>query len=249
VAALVVALTPRSLVRFVAVVGVSAIALALFTHAGPLEVWHSDWPLLVLGGVSVTILLRDERGTTVATLALGGVLLLGSVYVLKNPSLDRYFSLLVPAAAFLAGTALASLPRSARPPALAAIGLVALTGFMHPVPGSRNHDVFATVARQVAPRLSADATPLLTAAPDAYGFWLPKHAVRRMRPGARGAVLLDAAQRSYAPRLSAEGTVLARVSDEIAFTRTNGEIDADPAVLVAGEVISRADATKTNHGR
>ena len=116
VAALLVALTPRSLVRFVAVVGVSAIALALFTYAGPLEVWHSDWPLLVLGGVSVTILLRDERGTTVATLALGGVLLLGAVYVLKNPSLERYFSLLVPAAAFLAGTALASLTRSARLP-------------------------------------------------------------------------------------------------------------------------------------
>ena len=60
-----------------------------------------------------------------------------------------------------------------------------------------------------------------------------------MRPGARGAVLLDAAQRSYEPGLAAKGTVLARVSGEIAFTRTNGEIDADPAVLVAGEVISR----------
>ena len=120
---------------------------------------------------------------------------------------------------------------------------------MHPAPGSRNYDVFATVARQVAPTLNADAAPLLTAAPDAYGFWLPTHAVRRVRPGARGAVLLDAAQRSYAPGLAAKGTVLARVSDEIAFTRTNGEIDADPAVLVAGEVVPRAHAVKTKHGR
>jgi hypothetical protein len=244
VAALLVAWTPRALVRIVALAGVAAVAFALFTQDGPREVWHSDWPLLILGGLSLMLLLRDERGTTVATVALGVVLLLGAVYVLKNPSLDRYFSLLVPAAALLAGIAAASLPAWARPPALAAIGLVALIGFLNPVRGSRDYDVFATVARQLAPALDADAAPLLTAAPDAYGFWLPGHSVRRMRPGARGAVLLDAAQRSYEPGLAAKGRVLARVSDEIAFTRTNGEIDADPAMLVAGEVVPRARVAK-----
>jgi hypothetical protein len=243
---LLVAWAPESVVRVLALAGAGAITFALFAQAGPQEVWHSDWPLLVLGGVSVAILLRDERGTRVATLALGVVLLLGVVYMLKNPSLDRYFSLLVPVAALLAGLSAASLPASLKPPALVAIGLVALAGFAHPVPGSRDYDVFATVARQVAPTLDAAGAPLLTAAPDAYGFWLPAHPVRRMQPGARGAVLLDAAQRSYEPDLAARGTVLARVSDEIAFTRTNGEIDANPAVLIEGEVVPRAHSAPTH---
>ena len=242
VTALLVAWTPQWLVRFVAVACAAAVAVALFTQAGPREVWRVDWPLLVLGGLSLMLLLCDGRGTMIAMVAMGFVLLLGTVYVLKNPSLDRYFSILVPAAALLVGIALASVPASARAPALGAIVLVAFAGFLNPVPGSRDYDAFATVARQVAPRLDADRAPLLTAAPDAYGFWLPDHSVRRMRPGARGAVLLDAAQRSYEPGLAAKGTVLARVSDEIAFTRTNGEIDAEPAVLVAGKVIPRERA-------
>lgn len=234
------ALMPRSVVRFAASAAAVVVAFALVTEAGPRGIWHSDWPLLLLGGASVAILLRDERGTTLAAMCLGIVLVLGAVYVLKNPALDRYFSLLMPVAALLAGLAAGSLPAAARPPAFAAIALVALAGFMRPVPGSRDYDVFATVARQVRPTLDAYAGPLLTAAPDAYGFWLPDHAVRRIEPGACGAVLLDAAQRSYEPKVAASGTVLTRVTDEIAFTRTNGEIDAYPAVLVDGQVVPRA---------
>jgi len=244
IAVLLLAWAPLTLVRAGAIAGAAVVALAVVTEAGPRDVWRSDWPLLVLGAAGLAILLRHERGTTVATLALGVVLLLGAVYVLKNPSLDRYFSLLVPVAALLAGVAAASLPAAARPPAFAAVGLVVLTGFMHPVPGSRDYDVFATVARQVAPTLDSNAAPLVTAAPDAYGFWLPDHSVLRMEPGARGAVLLDAAQRSYEPELGASGRVLTRVSDEIAFTRTNGEIDADAAVLVDGKVVSHAEPAK-----
>jgi len=59
----------------------------------------------------------------------------------------------------------------------------------------------------------------------------------------RGAVLLDAAQRLYAPGLTSQGVVITRVADEIAFSRSNGEIDADPAVLVAGTVVA-ADARR-----
>ena len=81
--------------------------------------------------------------------------------------------------------------------------------------------------------------PLVTAAPDAYGFWLPDHAVKRMRPGVRGAILLDATQRLYEPRLTADGTVVARL-DALAFSRPDLEIDADPATLVAGRVVSDA---------
>jgi len=232
--------TPTSFGRVLAVGAAGMIAFSVITHAGPREVWRFDWPLLALCGVSAAILLRDERGSRLTTLVLGVVLLLGAVYVVKNPSLDRYFSLLVPVFVLLAGLSAASLPGRLRPFALVAIGLVALAGFTHPVPGSRDYDVFATVAQEVAPALDADGRPLLTAAPDAYGFWLPAHTVRQMLPGARGAVLLDAAQRSYEPGLAARGTVLTRVFDEIAFTGTNGEIDADPAVLIDGEVVPRA---------
>jgi hypothetical protein len=78
----------------------------------------------------------------------------------------------------------------------------------------------------------------VTAAPDAYGFWLPEHGVKRMRPGVRGAVLLDAAQRLYEPQLTADGTVVARVHGALAFARPDLEIDADPAILVAGRVVA-----------
>ena len=77
----------------------------------------------------------------------------------------------------------------------------------------------------------------MTAAPDAYGFLLPDHSVIRMRPGIRGAILLDAAQRLYEPRLTADGRVVARVGGALAFSRPDLEIDADPAILVVGSVV------------
>ena len=64
-----------------------------------------------------------------------------------------------------------------------------------------------------------------------------------MRPGSRGAVLLDAAQRLYEPDLTAKGKVVVRVSDEIAFSRPDAEIDAAPALLVAGTVVA-SDASQ-----
>lgn len=42
----------------------------------------------------------------------------------------------------------------------------------------------------------------------------------------------------YAPGLTAKGVVVTRIADEIAFSRPNGEIDADPALLVAGTVVA-----------
>ena len=58
-----------------------------------------------------------------------------------------------------------------------------------------------------------------------------------MRPGAQGAVLLDAAQRVYKPGLTATGDLIVRIEGEIAFAGPDLEIDAEPAVLVAGEVV------------
>lgn len=246
--ALVVGLAPDRALLLAAAVGVGLATLAVLTQAGPGEVWRTDWPLLVAGAVGIAVLVCDKGSRRTAMVVLGTVLTLGAVYYLKNPSLPRYFSLLLPAGAVLAGVAVASLPRRARPVALAAVAGAALLGFVHPIPGSRDHDMFPVVAKDVAPHLAA--ATLITAAPDAYGFWLPNHPVRTMRPGAKGAVLLDAAQRVYQPSLTAEGAVVARIDEELAFARPDLAIDADPALLVRGEVINsdRGDRVPESEG-
>ena len=79
--------------------------------------------------------------------------------------------------------------------------------------------------------------PLVTAAPDAYGFWLPEQRVRRMRPGIHGAILLDAAQRLYEPRLTADGAWSPASGAPSPSHAPISEIDTDPAVLVVGSVV------------
>jgi hypothetical protein len=97
--------------------------------------------------------------------------------------------------------------------------------------------MFPAVAGRLERGLGNGGEPLVTAAPDAYGFWLPDHSVIRMRPGISGAILLDAAQRLYEPRLTADGRVVARVGGALAFSRPDLEIDTDPAILVVGSVV------------
>ena len=233
---------PTGWLRYAAAPAAGLVALAVAVEPGPLALWHDDWPLLLAGAAGLTVLLERGRNHQVAALtAVAIVLLLGSVYLVKNPGLVRYFALLLPAAAVLAGLALSALPPRERVAALPAIAVVAAAGWLQPVPGNRDFDMFPMVARGIASTLeAAHPEPLVTAAPDAYGFWLPRQPVREMRPGRRGAVLLDAAQRLYAPRLTAKGRAVARVSDDIAFARPDLEIDARPAVLVVGRV-ARAD--------
>jgi hypothetical protein len=232
--AAIAALVPTRCLEYAALVAFALVPIMVSTREGAAEVWHTDWPLLVLAAVGFVVLLLDRRRRGTAIVALGAVVVLGAVYVLKNPTLARYFTLLLPAAAVLAGVAVASMPRATRPVALGAVAAATAVGFLHPVSGSRDYDMFPVVARGVARHLGG--TALVTAAPDAYGFWLPAHAVREMRPGARGAVLLDATQRLYDPDLTATGSVVAHI-DELAFAGPDLEIDADPAVLVAGEVV------------
>ena len=81
------------------------------------------------------------------------------------------------------------------------------------------------------------ATPtLVNAAPDAYSVLLPDRAVRAMRPGAIGLVLLDAAQRAYEPGVRVRGWVVARLPNPVGFRRPNGDLDRSPAVVVDGVV-------------
>ena len=232
---------PTRWLLYLPVAAVVLVAFAIATEPGPQELWQDDWPSLLAGAAGLAVLVARGRNHQAATLtAVGIVLLLGSVYLVKNPGLVRYFSLLLPAVAVLAGLALSALSPRERVAALPAIAVVAAIGWFQPVPGNRDFDMFPMVARGIASTLaSAHPEPLVTAAPDAYGFWLPGQPVRGMRPGARGAVLLDAAQRLYEPQLTAKGRAVARVSDDIAFARPDLEIDAGPAVLVVGLVVSR----------
>jgi len=89
---------------------------------------------------------------------------------MKNPSLERYFSLLLPLAALLVGIAVAALPQRARPLALGAVALAVAAGFLHPVPGSRDYDMFSVVAKRVAPTLDSSALVTAAPAPTASGF-------------------------------------------------------------------------------
>ena len=51
---------------------------------------------------------------------------------------------------------------------------------LEPIPGSRDYDVFPGRGRLAGS--CGGNEPLVTAAPDAYGFWLPEHAVRGCGP-------------------------------------------------------------------
>jgi hypothetical protein len=233
-----VAVLPRRALPYLSLAGLGLAAVALVDRPGPAALWHDDWPLLVVGAAGLVVLARG-RDPKPAAAVIGAVLLLGSVYLVKNPTLERYFALLLPAAAILAALALAELQGRARKLGAVAVAAAAGLALLHPVPGSRDYDMFPMVAERIAPRLDPVPEPLVTAAPDAYGFWLPEVTVHKMRAGVRGAILLDAAQRLYSPGLRARGRVVARVSDGIAFARPDLEIDAAPAVLVAGRVVSR----------
>jgi hypothetical protein len=241
------AVAPVALVRYAALAGLAAATFVVASAPAVEELWRDDRALLVVGAAGFVVLLRDASNRRTALLVLGAAVLLGSVYVIKNPALERYVTILLPCMAVLAGLAVAALAPRARLVALAAIAGAVALGFHHPIPGNRDHDVFSTIAASVNESLpTTDA--LVTAAPDAYGFWLPAYAVRGMRQGASGAILLDPAQRAYEPGLTAKGTVVLRIADEFAFSRPDGELDARPAVVVAGRVVARSHGALPSPG-
>jgi hypothetical protein len=231
---------PAGWLRYAAVAAAGLVVLAVAVEPGPLALWHADWPLLLAGAAGLVVLLDRRRDNDAAALTVVAVvLLLGSVYLVKNPgSCATSRSCSPPPRCSPAWLCRHSrrgsvLPRSRRSRSWRSAGF-------QPIPGNRDFDMFPMVARSIARTLATThPEPLVTAAPDAYGFWLPRQPVHGMHPGARGAVLLDAAQRLYEPRLTARGRAVARVSDDIAFARPDLEIDAGPAVLVVGRVVAR----------
>src|SRR5262249_50838720 len=131
-------LSPASL-RFAVALAVAAVALALLTTTGPAGLVGVEWPLLLLGAVALVVVLGDRRHGSAAVMALGAVVLLGAVYLLKNPSLTRYFGLLLPAVALLVGLGISALRYRLQPLGVAAVAVVAAVGVHHSLPGSRDY--------------------------------------------------------------------------------------------------------------
>jgi hypothetical protein len=203
------------------------------------RVWlHGDWALACLAAASLTGLAWDRAQTRATGTVLIAAAALAVVYHIKNPSSDRYLAQLVPLLAVLAGLGAGRLRRIgarrallAVPAAAAAVVGLSLSS-VHVAPGP---DLFAALA----PKLTDDPSlPLVTAAPDAYGFLLPRRTVRQMQPGAAGLVLLDGAQRTYAPGLTATGTLVATF-DQAVFERPDGSLDRRNLTLVRGTVVRR----------
>ena len=239
----VIALADRVLAgRVNAVVAILGVALLMTlgsaTSQGLRELWGHDRWVLGAGVVGLGIaVLGSRRDVALRVLVVGA--LLGGVYWAKNPGSERYFSIVLPlVAAILAGLGvaeLARLRRSVQAPVLGAVAIVGVVGVLGLSTANYEQDVFSRTAERLAPVLGR-ADPLVTAAPDAYSFWLPAQRVRTMRPGVRGLILLDPAQRAYAPRLGARGKVVARLVTDFAFFRPDGAVDTGDAVLVAGRV-------------
>ena len=237
-AAAVIAPPTRFLVGVGAVVLLGVLIVGSVTAPGLAEMWGNDWPLLGLGLAGLALTVFDQHRRRYALAVLLAAVLLGTVYWVKNPALERYFAIVLPLAAVLVGVGVAALSRSRRSlvvPACAVVTAVVAVGFVRTSTANHDQDVFSRTAQKLSPVLSR-SDPLVTAAPDAYGFWLPAQPVRTMRPGVRGMILLDPAQRSYASDLTASGRIVARFENDLAFSRPDGEIDVGAAILVAGSV-------------
>jgi len=244
-AALLVPGLPRR--RAIAVGGalIGAGAAAALVHGVPpgVRTWlASDWPLavaaLALGAAALA--LGRHRAAAFRTLVLCG--LIGAVYLVKNPASDRYVAQLVPALAILAALGIAALAPRRR---AAAVAVAAVAAAAMPVLGTAPTAVGPDMFGGIAARLSTlPGGPIVTAAPDAYGFLLPARAVRALRPGARGLIVLDAAQRTYEPELTARGTVIARIPAGPGFLRPDGVLDDAAAVVVDGAASARAQGNR-----
>ena len=117
--------------------------------------------------------------------------------------------------------------------ATAALGLALAPLLCAPAQPPVGRDYFQTLAVWLR---HAPPGPLVSAAPDAFGYLLPERAEQAIAPGARGLILLDAAEREYAPASAAIGTPLQSYVPDGGFERPDGSIDSAPARLLAGVV-------------
>ena len=221
-----------STVAALSLVGVLLVALV---HG---SAWSSlgrrDWPLLALASAGLVLACRSAAARAHALRIATIVVALALAYWWKNPDSERYVALLLPALAVLAGLGLDRLGRARYASLTAAAGLALVGALAAGVP-SVGQDSFSEIAARLE---HAPAGPLVTAAPDAYGVLLPGRAVRVMRPGAAGLVLVDGAARAYDADLGVRGRLVARIPSGNGFLRPDGRIDDGAALLYRGRVVA-----------
>jgi hypothetical protein len=235
--------------RVTPAVGLAATAVALVAArpawsaaGGGTTLLHTEWPLLTAGlcGLLLALLGRALRFPAAAVAV--GAALLALVYHAKNPELARYAAVLLPLLALGVAFGVAELMSAHRGRLTAAVvpaaATVALALALALAPQPRvGPDPFVGIARQLG---SGSATPLVTAAPDAYGFLLAPRPVTSLRAGRAGLVLLDGAQRAYAPDVRVEGVEVARLSSTGFLLRLDRSVDRRPAILARG-IVAPAD--------
>jgi hypothetical protein len=195
---------------------------------------QTDWPLLLIGVGGLLLALAGRASPTQAAGLAVGAALLALVYHAKNPELARYAVVLLPALALGAALGVSELTRARHRPVTRALfpAAAALALVLAPQPRV-GPDPFVEIARQLRGR---SAAPLVTAAPDAYGFLLAPRPVTSLRPGRAGLVLLDGAQRAYAPGTRVEGVAVAKLPSTGFLLRADQPVDRKPALLRWGVV-------------
>jgi hypothetical protein len=211
-------------------VGFNALLLlALARGDGWNSVARRDWPLLALAAAGLIIGV-SRQGSRTNTLRMATFLLVGALaYWWKNPGSERYVAILLPGFAVLAGLGVGRL----RPSVLTAAAALSLVGAVLSPTFASGPDTFQGIAERLG---HGPQGTLVTAAPDAYGVLLPGRAVRAMRPGATGLILVDGAARAYEPHLAIRGRLIEQIPADEGFTRPNGSIDDTPALLYRGTV-------------
>ena len=213
----------------VLVVLATLIAVGIATGSAWASLAARDWALLALAaaGLAAAISRPESRARALRVTLL--TLTLALAYYWKNPGSERYLAVLLPAFAIVAGLGITRF----RSVVIAGAAALALAGALLASTPSIGPDAF----RGIAARLEhGPAGPLVTAAPDAYGVLLPRRAVRMMRPGATGLVLVDGAARAYDPQLRVVGRLVERIPATVGFLRPDGRLDDAPALLYRGSV-------------
>jgi hypothetical protein len=190
---------------------------------------HEPW----LSGACAAGLVLSWRTRAAAVLSVA-LAVLAIAYDTRNGASSRYLVELLPLAAAAAAIGGARAAGRARRVAVAvaagAAVVLAATAAAAPAPGP---DTFTTIARE----LPRSGTPLVTAAPDAYGYLLSPRPVRSLAAGAQGLLLFDGSARAYDPGLGYRGRLVARLAAGDGFIDPSGRVDRTPALLVRGRVL------------
>jgi hypothetical protein len=212
--------------------------VALGGHSPALDgLLSANWPLMALALGGALAACRRPSGASVTVLMASAAVPLAA-YQYRNPSSARYLSELLPLLCLLGALALPALTealsgRWRAAGAVAGLALLLAPVLSTPAQPAVGRDYFQSLALWLR---HAPPGPLVSAAPDAFGYLLPDRTERTFAPGARGLILLDAAQRQYASGRAAVGRALGSYVPNSGFERPDGSIDSAPARLIAGTV-------------